>query len=202
MNMFRSILALSALVATVAVARPAFPTQIPNGNTNSCSNCHTGAPNGGNLNAFGSDVRAAGGGTSASWANVCDDDSDGDGQSNGLELGDPDCVWTVGATPAATTDISRPGDDASTTARGPAEGEGEGAAEGEGEAAGEGEGEGETGDCSARGCLDGCGRLGGRASSSSLVNEHDVRRKPLHLQGLFCIERITGSWLAEHCAAW
>ena len=27
------------------------------------------------------------------WAKVCDLDSDGDGFSNGVELGDPDCVW-------------------------------------------------------------------------------------------------------------
>ena len=28
-------------------------------------------------------------------------DSDGDGMSNGEELGDPDCVWTQGDTPTA-----------------------------------------------------------------------------------------------------
>ncbi|KAG8469026.1 hypothetical protein KFE25_007544 [Diacronema lutheri] len=36
-------------------------------------------------------------------------DSDGDGLSNGAELGDPSCVWTVGATPASTTGITHPG---------------------------------------------------------------------------------------------
>ena len=31
---------------------------------------------------------------------LCRADSDDDGASNGEELGDPNCVWTVGATPA------------------------------------------------------------------------------------------------------
>merc|ERR1712060_697253 len=48
----------------------------------------------------------------------CLKDSDGDGQSNGLELGDPSCVWTVGATPQRSTDISHPGyKDSMTTAQ-------------------------------------------------------------------------------------
>ncbi|XP_052695550.1 temptin-like [Crassostrea angulata] len=32
-------------------------------------------------------------------ADLCNADSDGDGTSNGAELGDPNCVWTAGATP-------------------------------------------------------------------------------------------------------
>ncbi|RLN54093.1 hypothetical protein BBJ29_006576 [Phytophthora kernoviae] len=40
--------------------------------------------------------------------------SDNDGQTNGLELGDPCCEWTVGGTPAWTTGISNPGDATST----------------------------------------------------------------------------------------
>eukprot|EP00741_Cyanophora_paradoxa_P009571 tig00001532_g9270.t1 len=36
-------------------------------------------------------------------------DSDGDGFSNGWELGDPCCTWSVGANPLRTTDISHPG---------------------------------------------------------------------------------------------
>lgn len=45
----------------------------------------------------------------ANWAEVCHQDPDGDGQTNGLEMGDPECVWKPGATPARTTDISHPG---------------------------------------------------------------------------------------------
>jgi len=45
-----------------------------------------------------------------SWTTaLCEADSDGDGQTNGFELGDPDCVWTTGATPSRTTAISHPG---------------------------------------------------------------------------------------------
>lgn len=40
---------------------------------------------------------------------LCRADSDGDGQTNGEELGDPDCVWRPGSAPARTTDISHPG---------------------------------------------------------------------------------------------
>ena len=36
-------------------------------------------------------------------------DSDGDGWSNGEELGDPDCTWTPGSTPKRTSDITHPG---------------------------------------------------------------------------------------------
>ena len=40
---------------------------------------------------------------------LCNMDSDGDGQTNGEELGDPHCVWTVGDIPARTVDITHPG---------------------------------------------------------------------------------------------
>lgn len=42
---------------------------------------------------------------------VCRHDSDGDGLTNGQELGDPDCIWTPGQTPNITEQnmISHPG---------------------------------------------------------------------------------------------
>jgi hypothetical protein len=40
---------------------------------------------------------------------LCLKDSDGDGLSNGQELGDPDCVWEVGKEPARKTELSHPG---------------------------------------------------------------------------------------------
>ena len=40
---------------------------------------------------------------------LCRMDSDGDGLTNGQELGDPDCVWTKGQAPQRTTDITHPG---------------------------------------------------------------------------------------------
>ena len=56
---------------------------------------HTDASNGsrGNLNSFGNDFKSAG----LVWTKaLCEKDSDGDGRSNGLELGDPNCTWKQG----------------------------------------------------------------------------------------------------------
>jgi len=66
-----------------------------------------GAPQGSQtFNPFGADFRAAG----LMWtAELCAMDSDGDGRTNGEELGDPDCVWQVGQTPTRTVDITHPG---------------------------------------------------------------------------------------------
>ena len=40
---------------------------------------------------------------------LCLKDSDGDGQTNGFELGDPYCCWKVGDSPTFVTDLSHPG---------------------------------------------------------------------------------------------
>ena len=48
---------------------------------------------------------------------LCCADSDGDGQTNGHELGDDCCVWTQGAAPAFSANISHPGLNTSTTPR-------------------------------------------------------------------------------------
>ena len=45
----------------------------------------------------------------------CMADADGDGQSNGLEMGDPCCKWSVGQTPQFTTGLSDPNSAASTS---------------------------------------------------------------------------------------
>eukprot|EP00105_Crassostrea_gigas_P021620 XP_011440809.1 PREDICTED: temptin [Crassostrea gigas] len=48
-------------------------------------------------NPFGKDFAAAG----RQWTvDLCQKDSDGDGKSNGEELGDPNCTWTAGSTPS------------------------------------------------------------------------------------------------------
>lgn len=50
------------------------------------------------------------------WSKAfCMADADGDGQSNGLEMGDPCCKWTVGQTPQFTAGLSDPNSAASTT---------------------------------------------------------------------------------------
>mmetsp|Transcript_15159 Transcript_15159/g.21460 ORF Transcript_15159/g.21460 Transcript_15159/m.21460 type:complete len:470 (-) Transcript_15159:82-1491(-) len=58
-------------------------------------------------NPFWADFERAG----SFWTiELCNADSDGDGQSNGLEMGDPCCEWLPGDTPAFTEDISLVGD--------------------------------------------------------------------------------------------
>eukprot|EP00421_Protoceratium_reticulatum_P014322 CAMPEP_0168390470 /NCGR_PEP_ID=MMETSP0228-20121227/17491_1 /TAXON_ID=133427 /ORGANISM="Protoceratium reticulatum, Strain CCCM 535 (=CCMP 1889)" /LENGTH=163 /DNA_ID=CAMNT_0008403765 /DNA_START=57 /DNA_END=544 /DNA_ORIENTATION=- len=77
---------------------------------------HNSAGGGGARNAFGLAFANAG----RSWTlALCQADSDGDGQSNGFELGDPGCTWTSGATPSRTSDISHPGFSDSTTSASP-----------------------------------------------------------------------------------
>jgi hypothetical protein len=45
----------------------------------------------------------------------CQADADGDGQSNGLEMGDPCCKWSAGQTPQFTTGLSDPNSATSKT---------------------------------------------------------------------------------------
>jgi hypothetical protein len=40
---------------------------------------------------------------------LCRTDSDGDGKTNGHELGDPDCTWSEGAKPKTSIGLSHPG---------------------------------------------------------------------------------------------
>ncbi|CAH1784319.1 unnamed protein product [Owenia fusiformis] len=61
---------------------------------------------GGNRNAFGLAFDANG----KVWnSTLCNADSDNDGKTNGVELGDPNCVWTEGAVPEITSGLSHPG---------------------------------------------------------------------------------------------
>jgi hypothetical protein len=64
------------------------------------------------LNDFGKDFESAG---NAWTVSLCEQDSDGDGQTNGQELGDPCCEWTTGATPRRTSSISHPSDSSKTS---------------------------------------------------------------------------------------
>eukprot|EP00756_Hemistasia_phaeocysticola_P052441 Hpha_TRINITY_DN27676_c0_g1::TRINITY_DN27676_c0_g1_i1::g.57341::m.57341 len=72
----------------------------------------------GTVTCIGSQLRAGGGGANAfgsaflsegSWTYaLCQADSDGDGYTNGQELGDPGCTWQPGSQPA-TAALSHPG---------------------------------------------------------------------------------------------
>ena len=78
---------LLLLAAVAAVASPSFVSQLPFGEVNSCLNCHLDAQpvDGQDLNPFGRDFQAAGKQWNETLALL---DSDGDGCSNGVELGD------------------------------------------------------------------------------------------------------------------
>ena len=84
--------AVNFLSITPVNARPWRVEQIPNGNKFNCLNCHY-APYGGPRNSFGVEVESVvGRGSNDSFWNsvLAAKDSDGDGSSNGEELGDPD----------------------------------------------------------------------------------------------------------------
>ncbi len=108
-------LALTLTLASTANARPERVAQIPNGSTFSCGVCHQGGN--GPPTAFGGDVYAnlteqnAQG--QVQWELIFNLDSDGDGCTNGQELGDPDGTWRIGdADPEAA--VTDPGDPDST----------------------------------------------------------------------------------------
>lgn len=98
------------LVAGAAEASANFPGQLPNGTKNSCNTCHGTSAAAGNYNAFGQALSAfSGQGVAQRWTQVYDKDSDGDGVTNGAELGDPCGVWVQGSPPVRATDITNPG---------------------------------------------------------------------------------------------
>lgn len=87
--------------ATVVSARPFRVNDIPNGTKYGCLNCHGDTKASYNTD-FGGDARLYLVGAvpvqeqNVNWAALCPLDSDRDGWTNGLELGDPDCTWTKG----------------------------------------------------------------------------------------------------------
>jgi uncharacterized protein (TIGR03382 family) len=112
--MKRALLAMTTLcaLATAAEARDFRLSQIPN-NPAECLTCH--ARFGGSArDAFGEDVEANLVGDPISsadvdWTAIFDLDSDGDGFTNGEELGDPNGTWTP-AMPSPPGPFYDPGD--------------------------------------------------------------------------------------------
>lgn len=109
------ILVLSVVVSNhVSDALPTFADRIPNGkqvpNPGPQGGIwagvgHLKAGGGGELNPFGKAFAASG----YEWTvELCALDSDGDGRTNGQELGDPDCVWVAG-NDADEPSLSHPG---------------------------------------------------------------------------------------------
>lgn len=94
-------------LAAVADAYYSYIALNPNGNMTAVEAIGHVNPNGGGArNQYGVDFATAG----HEWnKQLCQMDSDGDGQTNGFELGDPCCTWDAssGASPQFTTDISQ-----------------------------------------------------------------------------------------------
>jgi NAD(P)H-flavin reductase len=77
-------------------------------NTNICNaGGHANCVSSSDLNSFGKGFQD----DNYKWTSeVCQKDYDGDGLTNGDELGDPCCVWSVGDVPTRFTNLSHPGD--------------------------------------------------------------------------------------------
>ncbi|KAJ0400578.1 hypothetical protein P43SY_009496 [Pythium insidiosum] len=102
-------IAVIASFGLSADAKPTFVSLIPNGDGVSgvAALGHKQSSGGGALNDFGEAFSNAG----LKWTvELCKADSDGDGQTNGQELGDPCCEWTKGGQTRYSTGVSHPGD--------------------------------------------------------------------------------------------
>jgi hypothetical protein len=96
--------AVLAFAGIAVEALSGYRASIPNGMKVTCNGVlmgevgHVGTSS--NTNQFGKDFKAAG----HRWTSgLCQKDSDGDGFTNGQELGDPNCVWTKGSAPTFST---------------------------------------------------------------------------------------------------
>jgi len=103
-----------AVVVVITDAYQSFRGTMPNGyNVRDCNGAlihgvgHLEKAGAGARNAFGVDFHEAYTGVWDEY--ICRMDSDGDGKTNGEELGDPNCVWTPGQTPEITEGITHPG---------------------------------------------------------------------------------------------
>mmetsp|Transcript_20635 Transcript_20635/g.50874 ORF Transcript_20635/g.50874 Transcript_20635/m.50874 type:complete len:363 (-) Transcript_20635:512-1600(-) len=111
-------LCLVPLLLGVALAHQRYVSRFPNGNQMATLGCrafgHNLCSDGASRTSLGNAFRAQG----YAWTlELCLADSDGDGVSNGQEMGDPCCVWKVGDVPAITdlASLSIPDDRGSTT---------------------------------------------------------------------------------------
>ncbi|KDO18349.1 hypothetical protein SPRG_16265 [Saprolegnia parasitica CBS 223.65] len=115
----KSVLSLAALCLLVPSASGfgKYVPLVPNGDKVAGNGAigHVDPSGGGARNAFGKDFAANG----AAWNTaLCKLDSDGDGATNGEELGDPCCTWTAGAALTSTVTPTSPGTkDTFTTAQ-------------------------------------------------------------------------------------
>ena len=109
--MLRLLAGLFLLTSTYAYQQDL--SKVPNGNTYGIT---LGHPGGATKKAtiFANSFYSSG----QKWTKAfCQADADGDGQSNGFEMGDPCCIWTVGQKPMITTGLSDPNSASSKTVR-------------------------------------------------------------------------------------
>jgi hypothetical protein len=106
---------LTALALSSSVcAYQNYIARYPNGNIVPCGSSseafgHAGCDSGSRSYIFGQ-------GNQYWSASYCQQDTDGDGKTNGDELGDPCCSWTPSSgSPRRTTDVSHPGEKSSVT---------------------------------------------------------------------------------------
>lgn len=111
----KKILTISAAIAIISIsnltARDFRVNQLPNGSKFRCSNCHVSSGGGGSLNKFGQVVgsKYLNGGNVVWNAELAGLDSDGDGFTNGAELGDPKGEWKIGQANPNVNEVTNPG---------------------------------------------------------------------------------------------
>ena len=88
-------LMLSLMVIDSAEAYENRVSEVPSNPWN-CQLCHVSQYGAGARTVFGEDVKDSANGFPISWETLCELDSDDDGVTNGVELGDPSCTWRDG----------------------------------------------------------------------------------------------------------
>jgi hypothetical protein len=98
--------------SNLSFARPEYQDRVPNARINACITCHQQPTGGPGWNPFGLDFRA----NVFAWNQaLAGKDSDSDGYTNGVELGDPEGTWQVSnPQPGNPALVSKPGDPTST----------------------------------------------------------------------------------------